>query len=238
MSQKQISAMMIVAVAVILVGVIALAMACTNLRPAEAPANSTAVFATAEAGAPTTSGLITEFTDTDATDFIPVEAEVWLTEPLEVSPEPTETRYLTIYEGEGYIDAPMDKNTQNVVKIVSEEYGVPWELVMAVCYVESGFDQYAISSHGDMGFMQVAPVNQGWLAAELGITDLFDAEQNIRAGTHILATKIAESDGDFTIALMKYNRGDAVALEQMRQGIFSTDYTEKVLAKYYEYLSY
>jgi len=152
--------------------------------------------------------------------------------------EPTETRYLNVSPRDGYLDVPMERDVQDAVRAISAEYGVPFELTMAVCYVESGFDPYAVSSHGDSGLMQIAPVNHGWLASDLGITDLFDSVQNVRAGVHILADKIAGSNGDFTTALMKYNRGDAVALEQMSQGIYSTDYTEKVLGKYYEYLSY
>lgn len=149
-----------------------------------------------------------------------------------------ETRYLNVVPGDGYLDVPMERDVQDAVRAISAEYGVPFELTMAICYVESGFDPYAVSSHGDSGLMQIAPVNHGWLAADLGITDLFDSEQNVRAGVHILADKIAGSNGDFTAALMKYNRGDAVALQQMRDGIYSTDYTEKVLGKYYEYLNY
>ena len=152
--------------------------------------------------------------------------------------EPTETRYLNVAPGDGYLDVPMERDVQDAVRAISAEYGVPFELTMAVCYVESGFDPYAVSSHGDSGLMQIAPVNHGWLASDLGITDLFDSVQNVRAGVHILADKIAGSNGDFTVALMKYNRGDAVALQQMRDGIYSTDYTEKVLGKYYEYLNY
>lgn len=152
--------------------------------------------------------------------------------------EPTETRYLNIVPGDGYLDVPMTRDVQDAVRAISAEYGIPFELTMAVCYVESGFDPYAVSSHGDSGLMQIAPVNHGWLATDLGITDLFDSVQNVRAGVHILADKIAGSNGDFTTALMKYNRGDAVALQQMSHGIYSTDYTEKVLGKYYEYLNY
>jgi len=166
------------------------------------------------------------------------ETEAETAPATEAVTEPTETRYLNVSPGDGYLDVPMTRDVQDAVRAISAEYGVPFELTMAVCYVESGFDPYAVSSHGDSGLMQIAPVNHGWLAADLGITDLFDSVQNVRAGVHILADKIAGSNGDFTTALMKYNRGDAVALEQMRDGIYSTDYTERVLGKYYEYLGY
>lgn len=115
---------------------------------------------------------------------------------------------------------------------VAAEYGLPWELVRAVCYVESGFNPNAISSTGDYGLMQVSYINHGWL----GLDNPLDPEQNLRAGCQILKDAIDASDGDFTRALMRYNRGDAYAMSQWSQGIFSTAYTEKVLGKYYEYL--
>lgn len=177
-------------------------------------------------------------TETETETEAITETEVQTEAVTEAVAEPAETRYLNVSPGDGYLDVPMERDVQDAVRLISAEYGIPFELTMAVCYVESGFDPYAVSSHGDSGLMQIAPVNHGWLASDLGITDLFDSVQNVRAGVHILADKIAGSGGDYTVALMKYNRGDAVALEQMSEGIFSTDYTDKVLGKYYEYLSY
>jgi len=135
-----------------------------------------------------------------------------------------------------YLDVPMSAELQDYARNVSEEYGIPFELTMAVIYVESGFDAAAISSTGDYGLMQISYINHSDLSAKLGITDFLDPYQNIRAGVHVLSEKVSESSGDFTTALMRYNRGNAVALQQMSEGIFSTEYTDKVLAKYYEYI--
>lgn len=135
-----------------------------------------------------------------------------------------------------YLDVPMSAELQDYARNVSEEYGIPFELTMAVIYVESGFNAAAISSTGDYGLMQISYINHASLSNELNINDFLDPYQNIRAGVHVLAEKIRESGGDLTIALMKYNRGNAVALQQMSQGIFSTPYTDKVLSKYYEYI--
>lgn len=156
----------------------------------------------------------------------PIIPETTAQTPLETIPQ---------YENK-ILDVPLDPAIQQHVKTVCDEYNVPFELAMAVIYVESGFDPSAVSAHGDYGLMQVSSINHGWLSDELGITDFLDPYQNVRAGVHILAQKIRESDGEFTTALMKYNRGDAVALEQMANGIFSTEYTDKVLSKYYEYI--
>ena len=114
---------------------------------------------------------------------------------------------------------------------VAAEYGLPWELVRAVCWVESGFDPNAISSTGDYGLMQVSYINHGWL----GFENPLDPYENLCAGCTILKTALDNSGGDLTKALMRYNRGDAYAMSQWSQGIFSTEYTDKVLGKYYEY---
>lgn len=135
-----------------------------------------------------------------------------------------------------YLDVPMSAELQDYVRAVSADYGIPFELTMAVIYCESSFNPAAISSTGDYGLMQVSYINHGWLASDLGITDFLDAKQSIRAGCHILAEKIRESGGDFTKALMRYHDGDDGALELMKQGIFSTKYTNDVLSKYYEYI--
>lgn len=129
-------------------------------------------------------------------------------------------------------DPIIETDIDALIVQVAGEYGLPWQLVRAVCWVESGCDPNAISSTGDYGLMQVSYVNHGWL----GLTDPLDPEANLRAGCTILKTAIENSDGDFTRALMRYNRGDAYAMSQWSQGIFSTAYTEKVLGKYYEYL--
>ena len=233
----------IITIAIGLVLVITL-LVVTNIKLRDAEPEETVRVTEVELETYTTTRMNTEKMHDDETATLFLDTEV-LTEECEdtgevvdTSPEPTETRYLNVVPGDGYLDVPMTRDVQDGVRAISDEYGVPFELVMAVCYVESGFDPYAISSHGDAGLMQIAPVNHEWVASDLGCTNLYDELQNVRAGTHILADKIAGSGGDYTIALMKYNRGDAVALEQMSQGIYSTDYTDRVLGKYYEYLNY
>lgn len=147
---------------------------------------------------------------------------------LETIPE-TETEWVEVLpEPDPIVETDIDA----LIVQIAGEFGLPWELVRAVCWVESGINPNAISSTGDYGLMQVSYINHGWL----GLTNPLDPEQNLRAGCTILKTAIENSDGDFTRALMRYNRGDAYAMSQWSQGIYSTYYTEKVLGKYYEYL--
>ena len=121
---------------------------------------------------------------------------------------------------------------------VAGEYGLPWELVRAVCYVESTFNPNAVSPTGDYGLMQVYYGVWNELGVDLkNDTIQYDPEYNLRVGCGILKEKIEQNGGDFTTALMCYNRGDSVAHEQWSAGIYATDYTNRVLTKYYEYLS-
>ena len=133
-------------------------------------------------------------------------------------------------------DPIIETDIDALIVQVAAEYGLPWELVRAVCYVESGFDPYARSDHPDYGLMQVW--SEVWRSYGYNPNDsiVYDPETNLRMGCTILKTALDNSDGDMTKALMRYNRGDAYAMNQWSQGIFSTAYTEKVLGKYYEYL--
>lgn len=84
----------------------------------------------------------------------------------------------------------------------SGEYGLPPEVIVAIIKVESSGRVSAVSPKGAQGLMQVMPF---W-KDELGIEGtLFDIDNNIRAGTHILAEYIKEHGYEEGIA--RYYRG-------------------------------
>jgi hypothetical protein len=76
-------------------------------------------------------------------------------------------------------------------------------LIRAVIQAESGGDPYAVSPAGAQGLMQLMPET----ARELGVTDPFDPEQNIQAGTRYLRMLLDRYGGDLRLALEAYNRG-------------------------------
>jgi hypothetical protein len=82
------------------------------------------------------------------------------------------------------------------------------DLVKAVIAVESEFDQWAVSSKGARGLMQLMPGT----ARSLGVADSFDARQNIFAGTQYLRQMLDQFGGDVDLALAAYNAGPNAVL--------------------------
>lgn len=80
------------------------------------------------------------------------------------------------------------------------EYDVPTNLITAVIHNESAFNPLAVSSKGAKGLMQLMDVNSQGI-------DPFIPEQNIKAGTKLLAALINKY-GDFGLALAAYNAGE------------------------------
>ncbi len=80
--------------------------------------------------------------------------------------------------------------------------GVPIEVLLAVAWAESGFNPEAVSSAGAQGMMQLMPAT----GEGMGVTDPFDAGQNILGGAHYLKVQY-ERFGSWDLAFAAYNAG-------------------------------
>ena len=91
----------------------------------------------------------------------------------------------------------------DLIREASAKYGLNPVLIRSVIRMESGFDLFAVSRAGAMGLMQLMPA----VAAELGVTDPFDARQNIMAGTRMLRDLHDRHKGNLALTLASYNAG-------------------------------
>jgi hypothetical protein len=105
------------------------------------------------------------------------------------------------HEEQGPMQSP--SAIDRVVRRASESYGVNPALIKAVIRAESDFDPHATSDKGAMGLMQLMPET----AEELGVSDPYDSEENIMAGTRYLKTLLNRYQGNIPLALAGYNWG-------------------------------
>ena len=94
----------------------------------------------------------------------------------------------TAVKNSGGISTPMDE----IFEEASRETGVDIRLLKAVGKAESNFRASATSHCGAMGVMQLMPAT----AKSLGVTNAYDAKQNIMAGSRYLAKLLDKYDGD------------------------------------------
>lgn len=88
-------------------------------------------------------------------------------------------------------------------------YDIDPDLLWAKAKVESNLHPCIVSKAGAIGVMQLMPVT----ALELGVTDPFDAEQNIDAGARFLA-KLIEKFRTPAMYLAAYNAGYGAVLRK------------------------
>ena len=90
-----------------------------------------------------------------------------------------------------------------IIRGASRAHGVEGELVQAVIWAESSYNPDALSPAGAAGLMQLMPQT----AERYGVRNVFDPEENIRAGVKILGELLVQFDGDVELTLAAYNAG-------------------------------
>src|SRR4030066_97015 len=85
---------------------------------------------------------------------------------------------------------------EDIIVRHASAYGVRADLVRAVIQTESAFDPMARSPKGAMGLMQLMPDT----AADYGVADPYDPEQNVRGGVAYLKNLLDRYDGSEELA--------------------------------------
>lgn len=100
----------------------------------------------------------------------------------------------------------MGEATESMDAIFAEaaqKYEVPLNLLKALAWVESNFEEKVVSGAGAMGVMQLMPKT----AEAMGVKDPFDARDNIMGGAKLMGQLLKQYNGDIDLALAAYGAG-------------------------------
>lgn len=101
--------------------------------------------------------------------------------------------------------APFDR----IVQKAAQETGLPASLIKAVIFAESRFNPREVSAAGACGLMQLMPRT----AKRFGVTNIFDPEQNVMAGSKHLRYLMKRFSNNIPLALAAYNAGEGPVLK-------------------------
>lgn len=96
---------------------------------------------------------------------------------------------------------PFDLN--RAVSEASAQHLIDADLIQSIIRQESGGKVRARSNKGAQGLMQLMPGT----AAKLGVTDAYDGDANVEAGTRYFSELLDRYNGDMVKALAAYNAG-------------------------------
>ncbi len=96
-----------------------------------------------------------------------------------------------------------NEEVNELIEKYSAKNGLDSDFVRAVVKQESGFNEKATSHCGAKGLMQLMPGT----AKSLGVVDPYDAEDNVKGGTKMLAGLLKTYGGRKDLALAAYNAG-------------------------------
>lgn len=118
-------------------------------------------------------------------------------------------------------DININNRIDKAIDDASKKYNIDENLIRSIIKVESNFNPNVVSSAGAKGLMQLMPQN----CKALGVTDPFDIEQNIDAGTRHIKEYIDKYNGNIEMGLMAYNGGPT---RMAKRGVTSPEHIYKM----------
>lgn len=119
-----------------------------------------------------------------------------------------------------------------LIRHFAHRYDVDIALVKAVIHTESYFNPAATSRVGASGLMQLMPAT----AAQYGVTDIYDPQQNLEAGIRHLRYLLGKYGDKMHHALAAYNAGETAV--QKYNGIPPYPETQNYVTKVMQRLNY
>jgi soluble lytic murein transglycosylase-like protein len=103
---------------------------------------------------------------------------------------------------------PGRQSVERLIERLAPQYALDPALVKQVVAAESAFDSNARSPKNAQGLMQLIPAT----AARFGVSNPWDAEQNLRGGMAYLSWLLGRFRGDVRLALAGYNAGEGAVM--------------------------
>lgn len=143
-------------------------------------------------------------------------------QPAEAKTETTAVEVVEVKEWQPWADVPLNDDVQGYLHTLCEDNNLAYSFIIALIKVESNFNSDSVSGTDDYGLLQINACNhkEGF--------DYLDPYDNITMGIEMLSD-LAKKYDDVESVLMAYNLGEAGAKNLWKQGVYSTEYTQKVL---------
>ena len=105
---------------------------------------------------------------------------------------------------------PENPELERTLEAAAADFGLNPRMVKALAWVESGWQQHAVSPAGAMGVMQVTPVTAQWLEQSVfgfQLNEDVSVHDNIKMGTRYLRLLLEATGGHEDLAIASYYQG-------------------------------
>jgi len=107
------------------------------------------------------------------------------------------------YAGTAFSEGQLKDKYTNLIRSIAQKYRVEDRLIHSIIRAESNYNQWAVSSKGALGLMQLMPDT----AVQYGVKNVFDPRDNIEGGVKYLKDLIRLFSGRTDLVLAAYNAG-------------------------------